>query len=102
MSLHSTPEDHDADPPSGWRVVKVAGPAWHLVSSLSDDYVFASYLRKRDAEAARTDSPHVRLYEREGRWFAGEPVSGWKPYAAIEAERERRAEWLAGREAAER
>jgi hypothetical protein len=22
----------------------------------------------------------VDLYEKEGRWFRGEPVSGWKPY----------------------
>jgi hypothetical protein len=99
MSLHHTPEQHEADPPEAWRVVKVAERCWHLVSSRGDDWVIATYLTRREAEAAKVDSPWVRLYEKETRWFAGEPVAQWKPYAQVVAERERRAAWLAAKAA---
>jgi hypothetical protein len=80
MSLHRTPEQHDADPPEKWRVVKLDTRSYNLVTSLGEGAVLGHYRTKREAEAAKVDSPWVRLYEREGRWFRGEPVNGWKPY----------------------
>ena len=97
MGLHHTPEDHDADPPARWQVVKVADRCWHLVSSLNSDAVFEYCTTRKAAEAARSDSSSALLYEKESRWFRGEPVANWKPYAVIVAERERRAAWLAAR-----
>lgn len=90
MSLHSTPEKHAADPPEAWRVVKVAERCWHLKSSLGHS-LGGSYTTKRAAEADKVNGFYVDLYEKEGRWFAGQPVANWRPYSEIVAERERRA-----------
>ena len=85
MSLHRTPADHDADPPSAWQVVKVADRCWHLDSSLGG--TFGYYTTRRAAEDDKTSGFYVNLYEQESRWFAGLPVNGWRPYAAILTER---------------
>ena len=79
MSLHATPEAHESDPPSSWVVVKVADRCWHLYSSLTGA-TFGYYTTKHAAEADKTSGPYFSLYEREGRWFAGQPVANWKPY----------------------
>ena len=89
MSLHHTPEDHDADPPAKWLVVKDAERSWHLDSSLGG--TFGYYKTRKAAEADRLSGFSVGLYEREGRWFAGQTPAGWRPYSVIVAERERRA-----------
>jgi len=75
--LHLTPEDHATDPPEKWAIIKDCD-RWLLMSSLGG--TLDSYKRKLDAEAARTSGPYVSLYEKEGRWFAGESVANWKPY----------------------
>ena len=90
MALHSTPELHDADPPEKWQVEKVADRCWHLTSSLG--YTIASYPAKKAAEADKVTGFYVNLYEKEGRWFRGEPVATWRPYADVAAERQRNAE----------
>lgn len=82
MALHRTPEDHEKDPPEAWQVVKVAERCWHLDSSLG--WTIGYYTTKHAAEADKVSGPHVSLYEREGRWFAGEPVSNWRPYAELQ------------------
>jgi len=87
MSLHATPEDHQADPPSAWIVRKAGERSWHLDSSLPDGGTLGYFERRRDAEQAKISGPEASLYEREGRWFAGEPVANWRPYAEIAAER---------------
>ena len=79
MSLHATPQDHDADPPASWTVVKAADRAWRLTSSLG--HTIDTFTTRRDAEEERESGRWVNLYAKEGRWFAGEPVTGWKPYA---------------------
>ena len=79
MALFVTPEEHAANPPETWVVTK-AGPArWQLRTA--PGAVLSTFPRKRDAEQERRDGFFVRLYEQERRWFAGEPVRGWKPYA---------------------
>jgi hypothetical protein len=92
MSLHATPEEHQADPPSAWIVRKVGERNWHLDSSLPEGSTFAYFNRRRDAEVARICGREVNLYQIEEQWFAGLPVYGWRPYADIVAERARRAE----------
>ena len=89
MSLHLTPERHDADPPSAWEVVKVADGCWHLDSS--EGWTISYHTTKREAEAAKVSGPHVSLYEQEGRWFAGELVAGWRPYVECKARMDRAA-----------
>ena len=79
MSLHRTPEEHAANPPESWEVVKAAPRLWHLRQA-GGQGALATCKTKREAERLRVEGWLVNLYEKEGRWFAGEPVSGWKPY----------------------
>jgi hypothetical protein len=87
MALHLTPEEHDADPPSGWTVHK-HGRRWQLRSK--DGGVFDTFDTKRQAEAAKTSGRLFDLYQKEGRWFKGETPPGWKSYVECKAEQD----WL--------
>jgi hypothetical protein len=78
MALHLKPAEHDADPPTAWTVVKINDRLWHLDSSQGG--TFQNFTTKKAAEAAKTAGWLVNLYDKEGRWFRGEPVAGWKPY----------------------
>jgi hypothetical protein len=78
MSLFSGPEEHAANPPSSWQVVKAGPRLWHLTTR--DGGVLKSEQTKTAAEAERESGFYVNLYEKERRWYAGEPVPGWKPY----------------------
>lgn len=76
---------HDAFPPSTWTVAKAAERLWKLVTP---DGVVITYTKtKREALAECEDGFFVRHWEKERRWYAGEHVQGWKPYAAVLAER---------------
>lgn len=86
MALHLTPADHAADPPAAWQVVKAAERCWHLDSSRGG--TIDTFTTRKAAEAARTGGHAARLYEQEGRWFAGQTPAGWRPYAEVAAERE--------------
>lgn len=102
MSLHCTPEDHNADPPSAWTVDKVPIPGttralWELRSSLG--YVIGSFKTKKAALQDRENGPYVALYMKEARWFRGEPVGNYKPYTQIVAERKRFDAWNKARTA---
>lgn len=77
MSLFSGPAEHAANPPESWQVARL-GRVWQLRTAGGG--VLDSYPTKRAAEAARADSNIARLYAKETRWYAGEPVDGWKPY----------------------
>lgn len=81
MSLHRTPQEHEADPPSAWAVAKVANRCWQLRSSFG--WTVDTYTSRKAAEADRSGGRWVGLFEREGRWFAGQPVAGWRPYAPV-------------------
>jgi hypothetical protein len=78
MALHLTPEEHAADPPSGWTVRKV-GRNWHLLARSGG--TLDIFPTKREAEAGRSSGRVFNLYEKEGRWMRGEPIPGWRPYA---------------------
>jgi hypothetical protein len=78
MSLHRTPEQHDADPPEAWDAVKVSDRLWYLRSSHGG--TIATFTTRRAALAARTEGFYADLYAKEDRWFAGLPVNGWKAY----------------------
>jgi hypothetical protein len=81
MSLFSNPEEHAANPPSTWLVVKTGG-CWSICAA--DGYELeGNFDRKRDAEAARTSGFAAQLYAKETRWYAGESVRGWKPYSEV-------------------
>lgn len=75
--LYRTPEEHAANPPSTWVAVRV-GYKWRLKDK--NGTVIATARRKKDALALRGSGFYVRLYEKEGRWFAGEQVEDWKPW----------------------
>ncbi|TDB80295.1 hypothetical protein E1091_19295 [Micromonospora fluostatini] len=81
MALHRTPDEHDANPPRTWQVRKVSPHRWDLCDATGA--VLGSYPTKKRAEQDKVTGPYVALYEKEGRWFAGEPVPGWKPYAPL-------------------
>jgi hypothetical protein len=81
MALHRTPAEHTADPPSSWTVAKTPGGRWALNSSTGE--TIDTFTTKRAAEEAKTSGFYVSLFEKEGRWFAGEAIENWKPYTEI-------------------
>lgn len=80
MALHLNLAEHEADPPAAWHVEK-HGRRWALVSSSGG--TLDTFATKREALAAKESGFLASLYEKEGRWFRGETVPGWKPYSAI-------------------
>lgn len=82
MSLFRSPEEHAANPPESWEVTKVMNKRWHLTTTAGT--VLHSSERKRDCEELKTSGFYFNLYRKEARWYAGEEVSGWKPYAKSE------------------
>jgi len=78
MSLFNNPTEHADNPPETWRVVKV-GRRYELQTATG--VRLDSFERKGHAEKALIDGHLVRLYGDESRWYAGESVNGWKPYA---------------------
>lgn len=80
MALFATPAEHAANPPETWKAVKRLERKWHLTTA--DGTVLDGFTTRGDALEATLSGPLVRLYEQERRWYAGEPVAGWKPYAA--------------------
>jgi len=89
MALHLTPEEHDADPPAAWQVVRIADRCWHLDRSLGGTIGY--YTTRRAAEAGKVSGPWVRMYEQDGRWFAGHTPPGWRSYAECKPGTERAA-----------
>lgn len=81
MSIFSGPDEHAANPPSTWRVVRRENRGWHL--TLSDDSVLETFSTKREALAAREGGFLFDLYGKESRWYAGDDIEGWKPYAEV-------------------
>lgn len=79
MSLFDSPEKHAANPPSTWRVVRAGTRQWTHVTS-DGAVIGGPYDRKRDAEDDLATSFYATLWDKERRWYAGEPVSGWRPY----------------------
>lgn len=80
MSMFAGPDEHAANPPETWKVVK-SGRAWHLITMTGD--VLDYFVRQSDAVAAIEEGPIRRLYDDETRWYAGESVRGWKPWADV-------------------
>lgn len=112
MSLFSNPEEHAANPPETWQVVKV-GRGFAIVTKDVTDADLErggiSYLehfeRKRDAVAAlngETRSWALTQYEKDARWYAGETLPGQRSWAECKAEKERAENRKRERETAER
>ena len=93
MSLFPGPEQHAANPPTTWTVER-AGRRWSLRVA---GFELSRYDTRGAAEAARTSGQWAELYENERRWYAGELIPHWKPYAECTAEAARLAAWRAGR-----
>lgn len=80
MSLFTDPQTHAANPPETWQVVRAHERCWQLCAA---GIALDRFTRKRDAEQAKVSGWAVNLYEKERRWYAGEPVAGWRPYAEV-------------------
>lgn len=85
MSLFSGPAEHAANPPQTWKVHRAAARVWQ-VTPADGGAVLATYTSRNLAEQARVRGFLVTLYAKETRWYAGEPVDGWKPYVPPAAE----------------
>lgn len=83
MSLFAGPVEHAANPPESWRVEKGVTRLWFLKTK--DGVTLETFPTKKAAEHAKVESFYVSLYEKESRWYAGEAIPGWKPYAAASA-----------------
>lgn len=89
MSLFSDPAEHAAHPPESWQVIKRAERLWGLYVTAGSEQPLQSFTTRREAEEHKTRGFWVNLYERDGRWMAGQTPPGMKPYAQVCAERER-------------
>ncbi len=78
MALYTSPEEHAANPPDSWVVVKVGSRLWRLTDSSGT--VFETTTTRRAAEALRSSGFYFNLWHDERRWYAGESIRGWKPY----------------------
>lgn len=76
--LHATPKEHNDNPPSTWIVAKAADRCWQLRDA--NGGVLERRPTKKAAEELKITGHLVDLYNKEGRWFAGEQVDNWKPY----------------------
>lgn len=75
-----TKEDHPKYPPESWQVRK-HGRKWGLYLTPDAEYPSQTFATKREAEEAKTKGFYVTLYAKEGRWYAGEHIQGWKPFS---------------------
>lgn len=80
MSLFANPVTHAAHPPETWVVEKVSDRNW-AVKAWPDGPVMDTASTRKGAEAFKAEGWLVRLYEKEHRWYRGETVDGWVPYA---------------------
>lgn len=88
MSMFQSPEEHAANPPETWQVVKKAERSWDL--QLPDGSVLGTYQTKKAATADKDSGHWVTQYEKDGRWYAGITPPGWKSWAEVKAENEGR------------
>ena len=79
MSLHLTPKEHNENPPATWEVREIADRRWGVFQR-GAEHPMTTQPRKQDAEMCRKMGFLVDMYNKEGRWFAGKTVPGWKPY----------------------
>lgn len=76
--IFATPKEHNDNPPSSW-IVKRVGAKWGLFPKDSDTPLDMAETKAK-AESLRTAGFMAELYEKEGRWFKGEKVDGWRPW----------------------
>lgn len=76
--MFTTPEQHAANPPETWQVIRRSKRSWATVTQNGD--VIEYHERKKDAEESLTSGPMHRLYQQEKRWYAGDTPTGWVPY----------------------
>jgi hypothetical protein len=75
-----------------WKVVRAGTRHWTHATA-AGVVIGGRYDRKRDAEAALFTSSYARLWDQERRWYAGEPIDNWRPYAELLAERQASDAW---------
>lgn len=85
MSLFNTPESHAANSPETWKVVKRADRLWAIITF--DLGILETFSTKRDAERNLEQGWLVDQYNKEGRWYAGEDIPGWRSWADCLADR---------------
>ena len=79
MALHHTAVEHDADPPSAWRVQKQrVGRRWNLVDARGA--VLDDFETRKAAEAAKHSGFWLKsVYADEGRRFHPPASLDWEP-----------------------
>ena len=98
MTLFGSPEAHTANPPATWTVTKLSDRLWALQTA--DGGTLDTQPTKTKAEALKSAGFYFDLYGKEARWYAGEQIPKWRPWAEVKAEQERHAAWLAEKSAA--
>ena len=87
MSLFTSPQQHAENPPEEWKVRKLAERAWTI--DVPAGPTGWQYKTRREAQEAIVTGFLPDLYEKERRWYAGEKVAMWRPYAEIVAKNDR-------------
>jgi hypothetical protein len=83
MSLFRSPQEHAANPPESWTVVKAANRRWRLIAGTDhngNDIVLHSADTRQECEHKKTSGFYFDLYQTESRWYAGESVAGWRDH----------------------
>lgn len=89
MSLFAGPAEHAANPPETWQAVKF-GRRWSIATA-DGKTLDPMHETKRSALEGIQGGSVRKLYEQEGRWYAGERIPGWRPWAELQAEHARAA-----------
>jgi len=96
MGMFSGPTEHAENPPETWLVRKAGDRLWELTTKSGT--VINTYGTQTHAREERTPGHFFAdLYAKETRWYAGEQIEQWKPWATVKAEREATVRRLADR-----
>ena len=81
MSLFGSPEEHAANGPDTWQIVRAGERCWHVTDARGNTISY--HATRRDAEAEIAGGFTRQLYDDEARWYAGAPVRNWRPWAEL-------------------
>lgn len=82
------PETIADNPPESWQVLPTRdcdGSIYgYFIATKNGDRLSSSFTRKRDALAALESGFERKLYDKELRWYSGEPVHPYRPLRDME------------------
>lgn len=83
MSMFSGPEEHAANGPETWQIVRQRANMWQLTTG--EGTVLQTFQRRYEAREAKDSDQSWwrRQWRTEADWYAGEHVPGWRNWADV-------------------